>query len=421
MEVANFLVTILAYVSFFYVIFRKKFRACSWKKVICAAVIVLIYICGIIGAWSPLLFFASGFCILPLMYLIFEISIAETIKEYLVALPAMLILVFTAYGVLYDLKVEVSGNMIQSSLCVIIGLWLYYIFLGRKLDQDGFDMPGLLWIVISGVLFLLMVLILGFQYILMKIEGSRSGEIGVVLITLSGPAMFVLIYIMLYHFNIKQKYQLQTELLTHYNEQQKAYFEQLLQKEQSTRQFRHDMISELLQMQNFCHKKEYDDLENYLSEMLDDISKISKNDYNVGNEIINTLINHYFHPIREACEIKVSGFVDDEINIAQRDLCIVISNLVKNAVEAMEQCQSDSKEIIFEVKQGKQFLHIMVKNTADYKKLVLKNNFPVTTKKDRKIHGIGLANIVKVAEKYSGKYAYTIENGYYIAEVHLQI
>jgi sensor histidine kinase regulating citrate/malate metabolism len=174
-------------------------------------------------------------------------------------------------------------------------------------------------------------------------------------------------------------------------------------------------------MQNFCKKKEYDDLEKYLSEMLDDISGISKNDYNVGNEIINTVINHYFHPIRESCKIKVSGFVDDEINIEQRDLCIVISNLVKNAVESMEKCQGDEKGIVFEVKQGKQFLHIVVKNTVDSKKLVLKNNLPVTTKKNKMMHGIGLKNIAKVAEKYCGKYSYTIEDGYYIAEVHLQI
>lgn len=218
MEVANFLVNILAFVSFFYVIFRKKFRMCSWKRIVCAIGIVLIYICGIIGEWSPLLFLASGFFILVLMYLLFEISITEAIKEYLVALPAMLILVFTAYVVLCDLKGEILGNLSSSSVCVIIGLWLYYIMLGRRLDEDGFDMPGLLWLAISGVLFFIIVLILGFQYIFMKIEGSRSGEIGVIVITLSGPAMFVLIYIMLYHFNIKQKYQLRTELLTQYNE-----------------------------------------------------------------------------------------------------------------------------------------------------------------------------------------------------------
>jgi sensor histidine kinase YesM len=117
----------------------------------------------------------------------------------------------------------------------------------------------------------------------------------------------------------------------------------------------------------------------------------------------------------------VSGFVADAITIAQRDLCIVISNLVKNAVEAMENNQSDSNEIIFEVKQGKQFLHIMVKNTVDSQKLVIKNNLPVTTKKNKMMHGLGLKNIAKVAEKYNGKYAYTMENNYYIAEVHLQI
>ena len=174
-------------------------------------------------------------------------------------------------------------------------------------------------------------------------------------------------------------------------------------------------------MENFCKKNEYDGLEKYLSEMLKDISIISKDNYDVGNEIINTVINSYFHPIKKFCEIKVKGFADNKLNISQRDLCVVVSNLVKNAVEELENSQSDSKRIVFEVKQGKNFLHITVKNTIDYEKISLKNNFPITTKKDKKMHGLGLKNVEKVAEKYNGKYEYTIENGYYIAEVHVQI
>jgi hypothetical protein len=357
-----------------------------------------------------------------IVYLLFELSIIETIKMYFVAFPALSMLeTVVEYMTAVIFKIGEPQKTILYITFIIIGLWLYYITFGKKLDEEAFNMPGYIWLAVSGVLFLLVGMISYFTYILSTIKHDDAGKVGFALVTFGGFSIFVLVYSMLYHFNIKQKYQLQTELLTQYNEQQREYFEQLLLKEQSTRQFRHDMISDLMQMQNYCEKNEYDELKKYLSEMLKDISVISKDNYDVGNEIINTVINSYFYPIKKSCNIKVSGFADNELNISRRDLCIVVSNLVKNAVEALENSQSDCERIVFEIKQGKQYLHITVKNTVDNEKILLKNNFPVTTKKDKKMHGLGLENVIKVAEKYNGKYEYTIENGYYIANVHLQM
>ena len=48
----------------------------------------------------------------------------------------------------------------------------------------------------------------------------------------------------------------------------KKYFEQLLLKEQDTKRFRHDIISELSQIQSFLEKDEYEKGKEYISEML---------------------------------------------------------------------------------------------------------------------------------------------------------
>ena len=71
--------------------------------------------------------------------------------------------------------------------------------------------------------------------------------------------------------------------------------------------------------------------------MLSDISSISKYDYDVGKEIVNTILNYYLLPIKDKCKIDVKGYISDSLDIARRDLCILVSNLVKNAVEAVEQ------------------------------------------------------------------------------------
>lgn len=53
---------------------------------------------------------------------------------------------------------------------------------------------------------------------------------------------------MIYYFNSQQRFQLENKMLEKYNEQQREYFEQLLEKEQKTKQFRHDIIAELVEI-----------------------------------------------------------------------------------------------------------------------------------------------------------------------------
>lgn len=226
---------------------------------------------------------------------------------------------------------------------------------------------------------------------------------------------------MIYYFNTKQKYQTERDFLEQYNDQQKQYFEDLLKKEQDIRQFRHDITAHLLQIQNFCENEEYEKEEEYIRELLDEITLINKKGYRVGNDIIDTILNNYLAPISSTCLIKVKGYIDHEINNAGKDLCVIVSNLVKNAVEAVEKCTCEKKEIIFKVNQGKQFLGIKVKNTADTGDITIRNKYPVTGKENKRMHGLGIRNVKAVAEAYQGSYQYQIEKGYYVAEVQLQI
>lgn len=120
----------------------------------------------------------------------------------------------------------------------------------------------------------------------------------------------------------------------------------------------------MIQIKNYEDRKEYEKLGSYLDEMLSDISSISKYDYDVGNEIVNTILNYYLLPIKDKCKIEVKGYISDSLDIARRDLCILVSNLVKNAVEAVEQVSDKEKYIFFEIKSGNIFLQINMRNTC---------------------------------------------------------
>lgn len=416
-------VIIIEYVSFFYTIMRKKIRTCSRNRTIEGGMVLLfLFFISFRDLDRVRLLLLGVFVSVIVVYLLYEISLKEIIKLYFVAFPALSILE-SVVGYLLEVTIGLgeTQRIIAYTVCIIAGLWIYYGILGRKLDREAFQMSEWVWAIISGVMFLLEGMLSYFTYVLTEISRMPQRNMGLLLLTTGGFAIFVLIYVMLYYFNIKQKYQLQSDMLEQYNEQQREYFEELLQKEQATRQFRHDVISDLLQIQNFCEKGESQKAQKYINEMLQEITNVGKKGYDVGNEIINTILNSYFAPIEKICDIKVKGFADDEIAVSQRDLCVVVSNLIKNAVEAVKQCSKEQKKIVVEVSQGKQFLHIKVKNTVNAKKLYIKDKLPVTSKENKEVHGLGIKNIIMTAEKYNGCYRYKLEEGCYIAEVYLEI
>lgn len=414
---------IVEYFSFFYTLMRRELREFSRKQLIWGGICLVCMVGISFGEWSFMPFYFTGFLIsVGMNCLLFEKPSVNIIKLHITAYPALSILEAI---IIYVIKIIADmgerENSIVCLLCVIAMLWFYYVLIGKKLDKDAFYISGRVWLIVSALMILIVGLISFYTFTLSKLTEIREKTTGTIMITTGGLSIFILIYVMIYFFNTKQKYQTERDFLEQYNDQQKQYFEDLLRKEQDTRQFRHDITAHLLQIQNFCENGEYEKEEQYIRELLDEITLINKKGYRVGNDIVDTILNTYLTPISSTCMIKVKGYIDHEINIAGKDLCVIASNLVKNAVEAVELCTCEQKEIVFEVNQGKQFLNIKVKNTADTENIIIRSKYPITGKEDKRIHGLGIRNVKAVAETYQGSYQYRIEKGYYVAEVQLQI
>lgn len=414
---------IIEYFSFFYTILRMELKIDSRKQVL-LSVIFFAFMAGFsfVDLRRTSLYFIGILFSVGIAYLIFEISPINIFKLFIMAFPALSILeaiIICVLEIITDMSEK--ENAVTCIICMIAVLWLYYVLLGNKLDKDAFYLSNRVWFIVSMVTLLILAFISYYSYILIQLADTRKKMVGTILNTAGGAAIFILIYVMIYYFNTKQKYQTQMDILEQYNEQQEQYFKNLLKKEQDTRQFRHDITSHLLQIQNYCVNGEHKEGEQYIKELLNNIILINKKEYSVGNDIIDTILNTYLSPIALNCTIKVKGCVDHEITVSKIDLCVIVSNLIKNAVEAVEQCSSKEKEIYFEVNQGKQFLSIKTKNTVEKENLTVQNKYPITEKEDKRMHGLEIKNIEAVLETYQGNYQYRIEDNYYIAEVQLQI
>ena len=138
----------------------------------------------------------------------------------------------------------------------------------------------------------------------------------------------------------------------------------------------------------------------------------SRSSYNTNNLISDAILNRYGR-LCEKEEIRIGGTgkFPDQISVTDTDLCVILSNAMKNAYEAAIQCEKG--EISFEVKSTGSFINLVIRNSAKDQP-ELEEGYLITTKKDKKNHGIGTRNMVETARKNGGDVTWDWDEGGYV-------
>lgn len=413
------------YISFFFVVFRVDLRGNTIKRNVGLSACLLIWITGLIFdlQWmdiniGPLPVFV--FLIFAMIYFIFDMNLIELI---LTGIGQWLFLSMFEDLFFIILEKAVLDKFIKEY--IILGtvtgvIWIMFVLLDKKRGPKSFRLPLKMWVVMDLIMAILTAMISFFTYVMLRTAPESKMMITGKYLALVGEALiFVLLIVLIYYYNCMHSYRVEKEHQEEINEQQREYFNQLLERENETKKFRHEIVNDLLEMQYFCKEKKYDDLKSYLDDTLGIVQSISKNNYDVGNDIVNTVLNYYLKPINEKCEIDISGYMGDDVSIDQRDLCVLSANLIKNASEAIE--KTESGKIRFSVEQGKKFLVMKTINTFDGELKLDKTGKVLTTKSDTQNHGFGIENIKSVVKKYKGTYDARVVDGMYQAEISLRI
>lgn len=187
------------------------------------------------------------------------------------------------------------------------------------------------------------------------------------------------------------------------NRLQKTYYQGLLDKEEETRRYRHDMHNHLLYIGELAKSENAGQTAEYVESLEEKWNKISKKHYETGNMTLNILLNHYLTDL-EGVKISVVGMLKRELAIEEVDLCTIFSNLIQNAVEELKGQEGDERFFSLEIRQGRENTSITLRNSA--KILVNQNEELKTDKKDKRNHGIGLKNVEEMVKHYSGEFSW---------------
>ena len=137
-----------------------------------------------------------------------------------------------------------------------------------------------------------------------------------------------------------------------------------------------------------------------------------------GNLVVDSLINYkYSLAQKERIDMKCYIFVPEEMVFAGADLCIILGNLIDNAMEAVNSFLPGQRYIDVSITQIKDSLSIMVKNPYKGKLLLNGNGQIITSKQEHRNHGIGLDSVQRTVEKYKGELLIEHEDGIFSVSI----
>ena len=395
-----------------------------------------------IGRWKLAAVSCAQFALL-----LFFMTATDGVRQELF-IPSMLLIVVLLLGYIYicnDFSLREAGfycvkafinGEFAASLC-----WQIYYYLRYAKGMHGEALRWVELILVYAVIFVALTLMeLSLKKDLEELHITRRELLVVIIIAASVFAMSNLSYLdqnglfsgsfvmdifiirtlvdlsgiaVLYAYHIQVKeIQIRFEKDTLRNIMEMQYKNYQLSKENidMVNQKYHDLKHQinLLKTQAYVGKST-----SYLEKMEHEI-RVYETQNKTGNQILDAVLTNKAM-ICQNKEIELKFIVDGEALSFMEDMDVsaLFGNMLDNAIESAEKQQEKQKRLIWlYVTKEKQFVRIRTENYCD-EKIRFKNGMPVTTKKDRRLHGYGMKSIKSTVEKYHGSVVAAQENNWF--------
>ena len=183
------------------------------------------------------------------------------------------------------------------------------------------------------------------------------------------------------------------------------------------RGWRHDYHNHLQSIKAHIKLEQYEELIKYLNDLEVDLKDVS-NLVETGNVELDAILNAKISlALNHQIKVEYKAVVPEKLTVKNIDLCVLLGNLIDNAVEACD-LMSEKKFIRLYIGVFKSQLYISVTNST--KELVRKlDEEYITTKRGN--HGHGLKRINNIVNKYDGFINRKNEPGVFVTEIMLPL
>ncbi len=204
----------------------------------------------------------------------------------------------------------------------------------------------------------------------------------------------------------------QSDLLNKYYDEVENMYRQM-------RGWRHDYRNHIQSMKIYLSLDQLDELSAYLDSLADDLNSIDTM-LKTGNVMADAILNSKLSLAQsKGIDISAAAKIPPEIPLSGTDLCVILGNLLDNAIEACEKIENTGDRFIrVYIGKLKSQLYISVSNSADGQMKKVGGDYR-TTKNGN--HGFGLKRVDLIVERHAGYINRQDEGDVFATEVMLPL
>lgn len=239
-------------------------------------------------------------------------------------------------------------------------------------------------------------------------------------IILCAAADITLFQVMLSN-SAKERLAAQLEIMTRQASRELEYYRSINEKMMEIRKIRHDFNNQLQTAYSLIAKDEEHGKEEALAllRQLEAHIKESSPVCFCPNMIVNVILEEKSRIARsQGIDMDISVPLPKQLSIEKADLCSIFSNLLDNAIHAVQAIPTDDTD---------RNIRVRAQILAGYCIITVSNPLPgapdsrSTDKRDPEFHGYGLPILHSIAEKYKGEFTICTDHGHFTSDIKLKL
>lgn len=229
--------------------------------------------------------------------------------------------------------------------------------------------------------------------------------------------VFTMFEALIGHNEIKEKY----KMADHQLSIQRIHYNELFDDYKSTLGLKHDLKNHINILGSLLQSGNYDKAEKYLVAIHKN-SHFDSGMINTCNPEMDAMISYKRRVAKnKGIIMDVDIQVPDIIPVEPMDICIILGNLLDNAIEACcsEKVQKNERKIDLSIKLLRNFLSIRISNFFSGEIIEDEGRF-LSIKKNYNHHGYGIFNIERAVKKYNGSVKIDSKNKIFTVNIVLE-
>lgn len=185
------------------------------------------------------------------------------------------------------------------------------------------------------------------------------------------------------------------------------------------RGWRHDYHNHIQTMKAYRSIEENEKIDDYLNSLETDLTSVDTL-IKSGNVMVDAILNSKLSlAVSKNIAVNAKAVVPKNITISEIDLCVIIGNLLDNAIEACMRIDDKAKRFIrIYMDLKRENLYLSVTNSSG-SKIQIKDGRYISGKGEN--HGFGLMRVDRIVNKYEGYIKRRNEENAFTSEIMLPL